>query len=179
MAILRKVDHSILWLYVANETAKDNLLTEAIKRNIEASRIIFAQTVDVEDHLSRLRHADIFLDTFPYNAHTTASDALRMGLPIITLKGNSFVSRVAASLLSSIGMDQLIASSFEDYISLAIHLASDKNKLFELKENIKLAVSEGPLFNSDIYTKNYEKSLLKAYQNYVRHNEARDIDVDN
>lgn len=179
MAILRKVDHSILWLYASNDTAKNNLLNEARKRNIEESRIIFAKTVDVEDHLSRLRHADIFLDTFPYNAHTTASDALRMGLPIITLKGNSFVSRVAASLLSSIGMDQLIASSLEDYISLAIHLASDKNKLTELKEDIKRAVTEGPLFNSDIYTKNYEKSLLQAYQNYVRYNEARDIIVDN
>jgi predicted O-linked N-acetylglucosamine transferase (SPINDLY family) len=179
MTILRNVNHSILWLHVSDETAKNNLLTEAIKRNIEAGRIIFAQTVDVEEHLPRLRLADIFLDTYPYNAHTTASDALRMGLPIITLRGHSFVSRVAASLLSSIGMDQLIASSLEDYISMAIHLASDKNKLSELKNEINRAVTEGSLFNSDNYTNNYETSLIAAYQNFVKNNEPRDIKVDN
>lgn len=177
MTILSKVDHSILWLYAANDTAKNNLLTEVAKRNIDENRIIFAQKMDVEDHLSRLRHADIFLDTYPYNAHTTASDVLRMGIPIITLMGQSFASRVGASLLSSIGMDDLITSSLDDYISKAVDLASDKSKLSAVKKEINRATNEGPLFNSDDYTKNYEKSLIAAYQNYVKNDEARDIKV--
>jgi len=179
MTILHSVENSVLWLYAANDIAKNNLLAEAIKRNIEVSRIIFAKTLDSEIHLSRLRHADMFLDTYPYNAHTTASDALRMGLPIITLKGNSFASRVAASLLSSIGMDQLIASSMEDYISLAIEIASDNKKLSELKKEITNAITEGSIFNSDNYTKYYEKLLIATYKNYVINDEARDINIDN
>ena len=130
MNILRKVKKSVLWIYAYNEPARQNLKLEAKKRGVDPKRIIFAEKVSIlEDHLQRITLADIFLDTFPYNAHTSASDSIRMGLPLITMKGNSFASRVAASILSSINMSGLITDNINDYENLAIELGNNKYKL--------------------------------------------------
>ena len=102
--ILHAAKNSVLWIMVIDDTAKGNLKKEAESRGIEASRLIFADSLPVEEHLNRLQLADIFLDTFPYGAHTTCSDSLRMGLPVITMMGQSFASRVAGSLLTTIGL---------------------------------------------------------------------------
>ncbi len=124
MNLLQAVNHSVLWLFKDNDLAQQNLIQEAQQRGITAQRLIFAERMDHSEHLARLRLADLFLDTFPYNAHTTASDALSVGLPVLTLVGRSFASRVGASLLSALDLTELIASSTEQYRSLAIQPSS-------------------------------------------------------
>ena len=165
MNILRKVKKSVLWIYAYNELARQNLKLEAKKRGVDPKRIIFAEKVSIlEDHLQRIKLADIFLDTFPYNAHTSASDSIRMGLPLITMKGNSFASRVAASILSSINMSELITDNIDDYENLAIELGNNKFKLNEIKENMIGNVQKSNFFNSEIFTKELEsiyKDLIK------------------
>ena len=161
MNILKKVEKSILWIYANNETARQNLKQEAKKRGIDHNRIIFAEKVSISDHLKRMKLADIFLDTFPYNAHTSASDSVRMGLPVITLQGNSFASRVASSILSSINMPELITTKIDEYENLAIKLGNDKSYLNEIKNKIKTNINKNPLFNSVKFTKDLENIYKK------------------
>ncbi len=120
----------------------------------------------IADHLARHRQADLFLDTFPYNAHTTTSDALWAGLPVLTLMGESFASRVAASLLSAIGLSELIANTQEEYEALAIELAMNPNKLANIKEKIRVNRLTFPLFNTPLFTKNIEASYLRMFERY-------------
>ena len=139
-----------------------------IKKNgIDPNRLIFAEHLKIEDHLQRIKFADLFLDTFPYNAHTTCSDALRVGIPVLTLKGNSFASRVAASLLSAISLNELIVTNIEDYKNLAIKIYNEKNYLDEIKKKIAINKKESNLFKIEIYTKNIERAYKKVYQNYL------------
>ena len=165
MNILKKVKRSVLWILVYNEPARQNLKLEAKKRGIDPKRIIFAEQISImEDHLQRIQLADIFLDTFPYNAHTSASDSIRMGLPLITMRGNSFASRVAASILSSINMSELITENINDYENLAIELGNNKFKLNEIKKNMIRNIKKSNFFNSEIFTKDLEsiyKDLIK------------------
>ena len=161
MNILKKVEKSILWIYANNEIAQQNLKQEAKKRGIDHNRIIFAEKVSISDHLKRMKLADIFLDTFPYNAHTSASDSIRMGLPVITLQGNSFASRVASSILSSINMPELITTKIDDYENLAIKLGNDKSYLNDIKNKIKTNIKKNPLFNSMKFTKDLESIYKK------------------
>jgi len=161
MNILKKVEKSILWIYANNEIARQNLKQEAKKRGIDHNRIIFAEKVSISDHLKRMKLADIFLDTFPYNAHTSASDSIRMGLPVITLQGNSFASRVASSILSSINMPELITTKIDDYENLAIKLGNDKSYLNDIKNKIKTNIKKNPLFNSMKFTKDLESIYKK------------------
>jgi protein O-GlcNAc transferase len=109
--------------------AADNLRMEAEKRGVNAQRLVFAENLPVEEHLNRIRHADLFLDTLPYNAHTTASDALRMGVPLVTLAGNAFAGRVAASLLNTLDLGELITHSAEEYEKIAVDLAINRDRL--------------------------------------------------
>ena len=165
MNILKKVEKSVLWILAYNKTAQQNLELEAKKRGIDPKRIVFAEKISIiEDHLQRIKLADIFLDTYPYNAHTSASDSIRMGLPLITMKGNSFASRVAASILSSINMSGLITDNINDYENLAIELGNNKYKLNEIKKNMIRNVKKSNFFNSEIFTKDLEsiyKDLIK------------------
>ena len=161
MNILKKVEKSILWIYANNEIAQQNLKQEAKKRGIDHNRIIFAEKVSISDHLKRMKLADIFLDTFPYNAHTSASDAIRMGLPVITLQGNSFASRVASSILTSINMPELITTKINDYENLAIKLGNDKSFLNKIKNKIKTNINKNLLFNSIKFTKDLENIYKK------------------
>ena len=113
--------------------------------------------MESEDHLNRLKLVDIFLDTFPYNAHTTSSDAIRMGIPIVTLIGKSFASRVSASILNQVNMSQLVVNNIEDFEKVAIELATKKDKLKDIKNEIKKNIQVSKLFDSLTFTKDLEK----------------------
>ncbi len=136
MEILRRTQNSVLWLLADNHWAGCNLRDNALKHGIDPNRLIFAERVSLSDYLGRLRLADIFLDTFPYNAGTTASDALRMGVPLITLSGNSYVSRMAGSLLLTIGFKAGIASTLAEYVEKAVELASDPVKYRTARDTV-------------------------------------------
>ena len=160
MRILERVKNSVIWIYTTNPTAQNNLKREAKKRGVDPNRIKFAKNMSIEDHLERMKLADIFLDTWPYNAHTTASDAIRVGLPIVTLIGKSFASRVASSILSTIDLKNLIAKTINEYEEIAVKIASDKKLLDELKYKLKNIENESALFNSTTFTKNLENIYL-------------------
>ena len=164
MRILRAVDGSVLWLFKDNPLVVENLKKESGKQGIAANRLVFAERLPLPEHLARHRQADLFLDTLPYNAHTTASDALWTGLPVLTLMGQSFASRVAASLLNAIGLPELITNTQEEYEALAIELATNPQRLVEIK--LKLANNRltTPLFDTPLFTKNLEAAYIKMLE---------------
>ena len=162
--IIKKVEDSILWLMTNNEIVEKNLRKEFVKNGVNENRLIFARRMPHPEHLSRLKLADIFLDTFPYNAHTTASDALRVGVPVITLKGQSFASRVASSLLNSLDLNDLITYDETEYKKLAIKLAENNSLLQEIKRKINSNISTKPLFDTKLFTQHLEKAYLTAIQ---------------
>ena len=129
--------------------------------------MIFAENLKIEDHLQRIKFADLFLDTHPYNAHTTCSDALRVGIPVLTLKGKSFASRVAASLLNTINLNELITTNIEDYKKMAIKIYNEKTYLDEIKKKIAVNKKNSNLFKAEVYTKNIERAYKKVHQNYL------------
>ena len=173
--LLRKVDGSVLWLMNSNKFAERNLRKEAEQRGIEPSRLVFAGMLSHSEHLSRHKHADLFIDTFNYNAHTTASDALWSGLPVVTKRGKQFAARVAASLLTAVGLPELITETEEEYERLIFELASDTDKLSAIK--VKLAGNrlKEPLFNTKRYTRNFEAGLKAAYSLYFDDDKPQDI----
>ncbi len=162
MRLLDQVPGSVLWLMKLNEPAQHNLRREAEQRGIDPDRLIFATRVPlVEDHLARYRLADMFLDTTPYNAHTTASDCLRLGLPVVTYLGNTFSGRVAASLLQAIGLPELITHSFAEYEALALQLARDSALLASIKAKLLENQKTYPLFKTDVFCQNLEQVFGK------------------
>jgi predicted O-linked N-acetylglucosamine transferase (SPINDLY family) len=169
MNILSKVKESVLWLPYGNITSVNNLKKEAKKFGISEDRLIFASHLPLrEDHLSRIKLADLFLDTLPLNAHATANDALKMGLPVLTCTGSSFVSRVAASLLRAVNLPEMITSTQEEYEALAIQLATHPKKLKIIKDKLNTNLSTAPLYNASLYTQNLEAAyqiMYKRYQN--------------
>ena len=160
MKILSQVDKSILWLLEDNETITKNLKASAQIFDINPDRLVFAKRVALDEHLGRHVHADLFLDTLPYNAHTTASDALWSGLPVLTLKGKSFAGRVASSLLNAVGLEDLVTESTSNYIDKAIHLALNPNELNLVKMRLHHNKPESALFN----TKQFTLQLESAYK---------------
>ena len=164
--ILKAVEGSVLWLFQDNHLAAENLKKEAEKQGIAPDRLVFAERLPLSEHLARHHQADLFLDTFPYNAHTTTSDALWSSLPVLTLMGQSFASRVAASLLNTIDLPELITTSQEDYEALAIDLAMNPKKLIEIK--LKLAHNRlaTPLFDTPLFAQNLEAAYLRMYEIY-------------
>ena len=160
MDVLRESSNSVLWLLEVNADAKKNLKKEAQTRGVDQGRLIFAPWVSQENHLARLGMADVVLDTWHYNAHTTASDALWMGVPMVTLPGNTFSSRVGASLLSALGMHELIASTTHEYIGLSKRMQADDVWSLSIREKLRVALERGELFNTVKFVGNYEKQLL-------------------
>jgi predicted O-linked N-acetylglucosamine transferase (SPINDLY family) len=160
MRILGRVHGSVLWLLEDNPAASDNLRREALGRGIAAERLIFAKSLPLDEHLARHRLADVVLDTFPYNAHTTASDALWAGLPVLTRTGESFASRVAASLLRAIGLPELITATETEYEELAVGLAHDGERLQALCGNLEQNRLSSPLFDSIAYTRHLESAYI-------------------
>jgi predicted O-linked N-acetylglucosamine transferase (SPINDLY family) len=145
----------------------DNLIREAAARGIDCLRLIFANRLPISEHLARHGLADLFLDTLPYNAHTTCSDALWAGLPVLTLMGHTFPGRVAASLLSAVGLSELIANTQEEYVSLAIELATNRKKLDGIRERLAKNRLTAPLFNSTLFAKNLETVYIKMYERHL------------
>ncbi len=166
MRILEKVAGSVLWLLKSNQWAEQTLLKEAQKRGIDPSRLIFAPHLPHKEHLGRHKHADLFIDTFNCNAHTTASDALWGGLPVVTKKGQQFAARVGASLLNAAGLNELITSTEIEYEELILELAANPEKLASIKEKLGENREKKPLFSTSRYTKNFEQGLLEAYTIY-------------
>jgi predicted O-linked N-acetylglucosamine transferase (SPINDLY family) len=160
------VENGVLWIYNSNEAAANNLKKEAEQRGVDGKRLVFASKMPVEEHLKRIQLADLFLDTFPCNAHTTASDALRVGLPIVTLRGDSFASRVASSLLSAIGLAELITTNGRDYETLAVELATYPGKLQVIKNKLLGNLPAAPLYNPHLFTRHLESAYKSMYQRY-------------
>lgn len=159
MRLLGKVPGSVLWLAKDNETAGGNLVREAQARGIDGARLVFTERMPSHaDYMARYRCADLFLDTFNYNAHTTANDALWAGLPLITRPGRSFAARVAAGLLNAIGLPELVTDSRDAYEELALALATDPARLAALKAKLAANRLTTPLFDSETYTRDIEKA---------------------
>jgi predicted O-linked N-acetylglucosamine transferase (SPINDLY family) len=158
----------VLWLLEENKTAAVNLRKEAQKRGLAPERLVFAPKMELSEHLARHKLADLFIDTLPCNAHTTASDALWSGLPVLTCMGESFASRVAASLLNAIEMPELITSSLTEYEELAVALGKDPQRIQTLKQKLENNKLTTPLFDSSLFTKNIEylyNYILKKNKN--------------
>jgi len=164
--ILEQVDGSVLIIYAANESAKANLTKEIVLRGIDSSRLIFGERLPKPEYLARYRVADLFLDTLPYTAGTTASDALRMGLPVLTCMGDSFVSREAASVINAINLPELITTTQEQYESLAIELATNPEKLKTIKDKLVNNLSTAPLYDTPLFTRHLESAYLTMYDRY-------------
>ncbi|MGV0981880.1 MAG: tetratricopeptide repeat protein [Polynucleobacter sp.] len=164
--ILKSVEQSVIFLHAENVTVRKNLLAEFEMRGIGGQSVIFAERLPRKEYLARYRVADLFLDTSPYNAGTTASDALWAGLPVLTFLGQSFSSRMGASLLNSIGLSELVGSSQREYESIAIDLGKNRDKL----ESIKIKLAENrlrmSLFDTQLFTRNLEDAYEKAYARY-------------
>ena len=166
--LLKKTKKSVLWLMATNRWAENNLKNIAEKKGINKKRIIFAKKLPHNRHLARIHNADLFLDTTPYNAHTTASDALWAGIPVLTIIGRSFAARVGASILNAISLPELITSSFKEYEKTAIKIANSPKKLNSLKEKIKKNKLDKPLFNTGLYTNNLEKAYEEIWKDYKK-----------
>ena len=166
MRILKGVDQSVLFLLDANETATKNLKKEAEARGVSSDKLVFAKHLPLPEYLARYRIADLFLDTLPYNAGTTASDALRMGLPVLTQMGQSFASRMAASLLNAVGLPELITTTQEEYESLAISLAKNPVEIQKIKNKLAANLPASDLYNTQKFTRNIEAAYQSMYQRY-------------
>ena len=166
MRLLIKVEGSVLWLLKSNKWAEQNLKQQAAAIGVSAERIIFAERLPQAEHLARHRLANLFLDTFNYNAHTTASDALWAGLPVVTKAGQGFAARVAGSLLNAIGLPELVTNAERDYEELALELARHPTKLAQVKAKLAANRLTEPLFNTELYTKHLENGYQQAYQCY-------------
>ncbi|MBC05512.1 tetratricopeptide repeat protein [Thalassospira sp.] len=177
MRLLNKVDGSVLWLFEGSEDAMLNLQKEAGKRGVDPARLVFAGYLPEAKHLSRHKHADLFLDTFNVNAHTTASDALWTGLPLVTLPGRQFAARVAASVLKAANLPELIAKSEEDYEAIALDLALHPEKLAAMKAKVAENVKACPLFDTKTYTLDLERGYDAAYERYLAGKAPADIDL--
>lgn len=162
--LLVAVEDSVLWLLADNEYAVTNLKHEAEKRGIGPERLVFAPRMSLPDHLARHRLAGLFLDTLPYNAHTTASDALWAGLPVVTCPGNSFASRVAGSLLQAIELPELIAGNLDAYEDLALKCANDRDYLAGIRTKLEHNRASAPLFDTDRFRIDIEAAYREMYE---------------
>ena len=177
MNILARVDGSVLWMWVKSDEASANLREEARKRGIDPGRLHFADTLPLSEHLARLPLADIFLDSRHYNAHTTASDALRMGVPVITCPDQAFASRVAASLVTAARLPELIASTLADYAELAVALGRDRERLNAMKKKLTAEAQSSPLFDSERYARHVEAAYEAMYERLMADLPPDHIDV--
>jgi len=177
MRLLSKVEGSVLWLLQSNEWAEQNLKHQAEARGVSSKRLIFADKIPQAKHLARQQLADLFLDTFNCNAHTTTSDALWAGLPVVTKLGEGFAARVAGSLLNAIGLPELITTTEHEYEDLILELATNPTRLAEVKKKLATNRISQPLFNTELYTKHLENGYQQAYQNYLDGNSPQTITV--
>jgi predicted O-linked N-acetylglucosamine transferase (SPINDLY family) len=164
--VMREVPHAVLWLKETNGQLHDNVRKHAETRGVDPDRVIFAKNVAYADHFSRLALADVFVDTWPYNAHTTASDALWAGVPVITVYGNSFASRVAASVLNAVGMPELAFQDVTGYRDAIVTLAQDRPLLAGYRQRLNEQRMQLPLFDSATFTVQFEQLLQRMAQRW-------------
>jgi predicted O-linked N-acetylglucosamine transferase (SPINDLY family) len=179
MRILKQVEGSVLWLLQDNPFMVENLKREALAQGIASERLVFAGRVSYADYLARFKAADLFLDTLPYNAGTTANDALFAGVPVLTAQGRSFVSRMASSLLHALHLDELVVSSYAAYESQAIALAQDPMQLSQIKTKLAAAHKSAPLFDTASTTKQIEAAYEKIVQRSQAGLPPETIHIDN
>ena len=177
MRLLNKVEGSVLWLRKSNQISYLNIRNEAEKRKVDPSRIVFADRAEMNEHLARQKLADLFIDTFAFNAHTTATESLWAGLPVITKTGKSFAARVAGSLLTAVGLPELITETEEEYEALALDLAKDPKRLSKIRAKLNKNRLTKPLFDTERYTRHLETGYQLAYDRYFNGKEAGDIFV--
>ncbi len=173
--ILDKIKDSVLWLLDCEDQAKENLIEFVKKNKISPERLVFAKKINHYQHLERLSHADIFVDTFNYNAHTTCSDALWAGIPVVTKKGKQFASRVASSLLNAVGMQEMICETKEEYQNLILDLAINRKKIVKLKNKLSQNIKTEPLFDTKQYTSDFESTLEIILNNRLKKLKDKDI----
>ena len=178
MRLLAATENGVLWLIGSTPTAEANLRREAQRRGVSPSRLIFAPKMPLPDHLARSTQADLFLDTMPYNAHTTGSDALWSGVPLLTCLGSTFASRVAASLVRAVGLDELVTSSLQDYKSLALNLVRNPSRLLALRQRLARNRNTHPLFDSERFARHIEAAYIKMWQRYQRGEPAEAFAID-
>jgi predicted O-linked N-acetylglucosamine transferase (SPINDLY family) len=178
MRLLQAVKRSVLWLLGDSASAQSNLRKEAAARGIDPARLVFAGRLPLEDHLARHRLAELFLDTLPINAHTTASDALWAGLPLVTCCGESFAGRVAASLLNAVGLPELVAHSLVEYEALALKLATDASLLQSIRWKLEQNRLRYPLFDTDRFRRHIEAAYLIAWEIWQRGESPRGFAVE-
>jgi protein O-GlcNAc transferase len=167
MRLLQAVPGSVLWMLEANGWVSDNLRREAVARGVSAERLVFAPRQALPEHLARHRLADLFVDTFPYNAHTTASDALWVGCPVLTFAGQTFASRVAGSLLRTLGLPELITTSLADYEAMALRLARDAELLASLRAQLAANRKTSGLFDAGQFARNVERAYVTMREIYA------------
>jgi predicted O-linked N-acetylglucosamine transferase (SPINDLY family) len=177
MRLLSRIPGSVLWLFEGNGDAGVNLRRQAEQRGISGRRLVFAPHVPLPDHLARLRLADLFLDTLPYNAHTTASDALWAGLPLITCEGSTFPGRVAASLLHAAGCPQLVTRSLEEYEALALRLAENADILGQIRRDLERNRHTCSLFDTKRVTRHLEAAYQEMWDRFQRGEAPRSFAV--
>lgn len=178
MDILLQVPGSVLWLPNCNSTAKENLRRAAEDRGIAANRLVFAARLDAkEDHLARSRLADLALDTRIFGGHTTTSDMLWAGVPVITLLGGHFASRVGASLLKAIGLEELVTSDLEGYRDLAVRLARDPAALAPLRQRLAASHECSPLFDPARFARNLERAFAEMWAQHIAGMEPKTFTV--
>jgi protein O-GlcNAc transferase len=178
MRLLHAIEGSVLWLLGDNKNAEQNLRKQAQARGIDPSRLVFAGLLPLDEHLARHRQADLFLDTLPYNAHTTASDALWTGLPLVTRLGESFAGRVAASLLNAIGLPELVTYSIEDYEALALRLAKDSSLLEGYRNRLAANRLAHPLFDTDRSRRHIEAAYMTMWETWQRGEAPKSFSVE-
>src|SRR5262249_40388131 len=159
MSLLNQTEHSVIWLLGGNNDLERNLRQEAENRGVDSARLIFCSRTTYAKYLARYGLADLFLDTFPFNAGTTASDALWAGLPIVTYFGEAFASRMAGSLLRAVGLPELVAASVSEYENLASELARDTVRLAAIKAKLARNRAHYPLFDTTRFTRHLESAF--------------------
>ena len=178
MRLLEAVEGSVLWLLRDNAGAEHNLRRAAQERGIAPSRLVFAERAKLGEHLARHSLADLFLDTLPYNAHTTASDALWAGVPVLTCQGKAFAGRVAASLLQAVGLPELVTHTLDDYESLARNLATDRQRLTAIREKLARNRLICPLFDADRFRRHIESAFSAMWEIRQRGENPRGFSVE-
>jgi protein O-GlcNAc transferase len=177
MRVLLKIEGSVLWLRSSNTWSEDNLRARAKSRGIEPSRLVFAGHVPIDEHIARQGLADLFLDTFTYNAHTTATEALWAGMPVVTKAGRGFSARAGASLLTAAGLPELITETDQEYEALILHLASNSDCLAQIRKKLADTRLSAPLFDTALFTKKLEDGYQQVYQRYYDGKLPKDIFV--
>lgn len=175
MRLLTKVPHSVLWLLDCNPLAKQNLKREAEARGVDSQRLVFAPRTNMADHLARHILADLFLDTLPYNAHTSTSDALWMGLPVLTCQGETFAGRVAASVLHVTNLPELVTTTLDEYEARALQLATSPHALEMIKQKLTEVRHTAPLFDTALFTRNLESIFQEMWRIYLSNQPPRPI----